>query len=121
YPARRSFDLVAAPVIRLGAETAVIALVHAEPLDVLADQLFHELEIVAAIGGGPRRVWVPGGVEARREAGSWSCAARRRSSQSRVGFRASSSLMSSPAAAGPSSASMSEKTVLRRSSDGYCC
>ena len=29
----------------------MVALVHAEALDVLADELLHELEVVAALGG----------------------------------------------------------------------
>src|SRR5262249_24977860 len=40
----------APPIVLARAESAVVAFVHPEALDVLADQLFDELEIVAALG-----------------------------------------------------------------------
>ena len=44
----------------------MLALVHAEPLDVLADQLLHELEIVAAIGGRGEELRLEQAVESQQ-------------------------------------------------------
>src|SRR5262245_19827500 len=50
---RIGFPLAAsgtAPIVLLDAKSALLASVHAEALDVLADEPLHELQVVAAIG-----------------------------------------------------------------------
>src|ERR1700680_2618665 len=51
-PRRIGFPLSAAgatPVGLLGPKAAVLAAIHAEPLDVLADQTLHQFEVVPAV------------------------------------------------------------------------
>ena len=83
----------------------MVALVHAEPLDVLADELLDELEVVAALGGRGQelRFEQPVEPEQRRVARELVLDQRR------------------PPRPAPPRASVSANTVFSRSSDGYCC
>src|ERR1700693_5675089 len=51
-PRRIGFPLSAtgaAPIVLLGAKPAILATIHAEPLDVLADETLDELEVVPPV------------------------------------------------------------------------